>query len=79
MGRRPPLLRDGLQPADPRVDITDTIADGIDSHGANRAYLDGLGRDLDPAEFLHAMTLEPGRVLGVCNAVALGRVQLQDV
>jgi hypothetical protein len=61
------------------VDVTDSIADGIDSLRAHRAYLDGLGRDFDPTAFLHAMTLEPGRALGVRNAVAFGRVQLQGV
>jgi LmbE family N-acetylglucosaminyl deacetylase len=58
------------------VDVTDTIADGIESLKAHATYLDGLGRDFDPAEFLQGMTLGAGRALGVRNAVALGRIQL---
>jgi LmbE family N-acetylglucosaminyl deacetylase len=61
------------------VDVTDTIADGIESLKAHATYLDGLGRDFDPAEFLHGMTLGAGRALGVSNAVALGRIQIQGV
>jgi LmbE family N-acetylglucosaminyl deacetylase len=61
------------------VDVTDTIDDGIESLKAHRVYLDGLGRDFDPAEFLHGMTTEPGRAIGVRNAVALGRIQLHGV
>jgi LmbE family N-acetylglucosaminyl deacetylase len=61
------------------VDVTETIEDGIGSLNAHRAYLDGLGRDFDPAQFLHGMTAEPGQALGVRNAVAFGRIQLQGV
>ena len=52
---------------------------GVESLQAHRAYLDGLGRDFDPAEFLRGMTIGAGRALGVRNAVAFGRVQLQGV
>jgi len=61
------------------VDVTDTLADGVESLQAHRAYLDGLGRDFDPAEFLQGMTIGAGCALGVRNAVAFGRVQLQGV
>jgi LmbE family N-acetylglucosaminyl deacetylase len=61
------------------VDVTETIEDGIDSLNAHRTYLDGLGRDFDPAQFLQGMTAEGGRALGVPNAVAFGRIQLQGV
>ena len=61
------------------VDVTDTIGDGTESLNAHRTYLEGLGRDFDPAAFLHGMTVEPGRAIGVRNAVAFGRVQLQGV
>jgi len=61
------------------VDVTDTLDAGIESLQAHRTYLDGLGRDFDPAEFLRAMTTGPGRALGVRNAVAFGRVQLTGV
>jgi LmbE family N-acetylglucosaminyl deacetylase len=61
------------------VDVTDTLDAGIESLQAHRTYLGGLGRDFDPTEFLRAMTTEPGRALGVRNAVAFGRVQLTGV
>jgi LmbE family N-acetylglucosaminyl deacetylase len=61
------------------VDVTATLDAGIESLQAHRAYLDGLGRDFDPAEFLRAMTIEPGRALGTKHAVAFGRVQLAGV
>jgi LmbE family N-acetylglucosaminyl deacetylase len=61
------------------VDVTDTLAAGVESLRAHRSYLDGLGRAFDPAEFLQGMTVEPGRALGVRNAVAFSRVQLQGV
>jgi LmbE family N-acetylglucosaminyl deacetylase len=61
------------------VDITSTIGKGIESLAAHRAYLGGLGRDFDPAEFLRTVTSEPGRALGVDHAVAFGRVQLAGV
>lgn len=61
------------------VDVTSSLDAGIESLEAHRAYLDGLGRDFDPGEFLRAMTIEPGRALGVEHAVAFGRVQLAGV
>lgn len=61
------------------VDVTSSLDAGIESLEAHRAYLDGLGRDFDPDEFLRAMTIEPGRALGVKHAVAFGRVQLAGV
>jgi LmbE family N-acetylglucosaminyl deacetylase len=61
------------------VDVTDTLDAGIESLEAHRAYLDGLGRDFDPAEFLRGMTIGAGRALGVKHAVAFGRIQLGGV
>ena len=55
------------------VDVTATLAVGVESLQAHRAYLDGLGREFDPAEFLQAMTIDAGRAIGVRNAVAFGR------
>ncbi len=37
------------------VDVTDTIEVGVASLREHRAYLDGLGRDFDPEEFLKNM------------------------
>ena len=61
------------------VDVTDSLPVGVESLQAHRTYLEGLGRDFDPAEFLRGMSIGPGRALGVKNAVAFGRVQLQGV
>ena len=61
------------------VDVTDTLPAGIDSLRAHRAYLDGLGRDFDPDQFLRAVTAGAGQALGVQHAIALGRIQLQGV
>ena len=61
------------------VDVSDTLAVGVDSLRAHRTYLDGLGRDFDPTEFLEGMTVGPGYALGVRNAVALGRIHVNGV
>jgi hypothetical protein len=61
------------------VDVTHTLPAGIDSLRAHRAYLDGLGRDFDPDQFLRAVTAGAGQALGVQHAIALGRIQLQGV
>jgi LmbE family N-acetylglucosaminyl deacetylase len=61
------------------VDVTGHLDAGIASLEAHAAYLEGLGRDFDPAGFLRMMTTEPGRALGVEHAVAFGRVQLTGV
>jgi LmbE family N-acetylglucosaminyl deacetylase len=61
------------------VDVTDTLSAGVASLRAHRAYLDGLGRDFDPEEFLRAFTARAGAALGVPHAVAFGRIQLHGV
>jgi LmbE family N-acetylglucosaminyl deacetylase len=89
----PELLEEGLEPWDGTsevyvmgsnrpshaVDVTDSLATGVDSLRAHRAYLDGLGRDFDPEEFLRGFTAHAGPALGVRHAVALERIQLQSV
>jgi LmbE family N-acetylglucosaminyl deacetylase len=57
--------------ADPThfVDVTDTIEAGIASLRAHEAYLDGLGRDFDPDEFLRNMAGYVGLGAGVEYAV----------
>ena len=42
------------------VDVTDSLAAGVASLRAHRAYLDGLGRDFDPEQFLRAVTAGAG-------------------
>jgi LmbE family N-acetylglucosaminyl deacetylase len=89
----PELLEEGLEPwsgstdvylmgdDDPThaVDVTDTLAAGQASLRARRAYLDGLGRNFDPEEFLRAFTAGPGVALGVRHAVAFGRIRLHGM
>jgi LmbE family N-acetylglucosaminyl deacetylase len=86
------LLDDGLQPWSATavylmgsdrpthaVDVTDSLATGVESLRAHRAYLDGLGRDFDPERFLRELTGHAGRALGVPHAVAFERIQIQGV
>jgi LmbE family N-acetylglucosaminyl deacetylase len=49
------------------------------TRSGHQAYLDGLGRDFDPDQFLRAVTAGAGRALGVQHAIALGRIELQGV
>ncbi|HEY2287755.1 MAG TPA: PIG-L deacetylase family protein [Streptosporangiaceae bacterium] len=55
------------------VDVTGTIEAGIASLREHRAYLDGLGGDFDPDEFLRNMAGYIGLGAGVEYAVGLRR------
>ena len=55
------------------VDVTDTIDAGIASLREHQAYLDGLGRDFDPDEFLRNMAGYTGMGAGCEYAVAFHR------
>jgi LmbE family N-acetylglucosaminyl deacetylase len=55
------------------VDITATIAAGIASLREHKAYLDGLGRDFDPDEFLRNMAGFVGLAASCEYAVGLKR------
>ncbi|MGH7732680.1 MAG: PIG-L deacetylase family protein [Gemmatimonadales bacterium] len=61
--------------ADPThfVDVTATIGAGVDSLREHKAYLDGLGRDFDPDEFLRNMAGYTGMAAGCEYAVGLRR------
>jgi LmbE family N-acetylglucosaminyl deacetylase len=61
--------------ADPThyVDVSDTISAGVDSLREHKAYLDGLGRDFDPDEFLRNMAGYTGLAAGCEYAVGLRR------
>ena len=61
------------------VDVTDSLAIGVESLRAHRAYLDGLGRNFDPERFLRGFTAHAGSALGVPHAVAFGQIRLQGV
>lgn len=55
------------------VDVTDTIDAGIASLREHQAYLDGLGGDFDPDEFLRKMAGYIGMGAGCDYAVGLRR------
>ena len=55
------------------VDVTDTIDAGIASLREHRAYLEGLGREFDPDEFLRNMTGFIGLGAGCDYAVGFRR------
>jgi LmbE family N-acetylglucosaminyl deacetylase len=55
------------------VDVTETIEAGIASLKLHKAYIDGLGRDFDPDEFLRNMAGYVGLGAGVEYAVGLHR------
>jgi LmbE family N-acetylglucosaminyl deacetylase len=55
------------------VDVTDTIDVGVTSLREHKAYLDGLGRDFDPDDFLRKMAGYIGLGAGVDYAVGLRR------
>jgi LmbE family N-acetylglucosaminyl deacetylase len=61
-----------VSPPDPShfVDVTDTIDAGVASLREHRAYLEGLGRDFDPDEFLRNMAGYVG--LGAGREYAVG-------
>jgi LmbE family N-acetylglucosaminyl deacetylase len=55
------------------VDVTGTIEAGIASLREHKVYLDGLGREFDPDEFLRNMTGFTGLAAGCDYAVGLRR------
>jgi LmbE family N-acetylglucosaminyl deacetylase len=62
-------------PGDPShfVDVTATIDAGVASLREHRAYIDGLGRDFDPDEFLRNIAGYVGMAAGCDYAVGLRR------
>jgi LmbE family N-acetylglucosaminyl deacetylase len=55
------------------VDVTDTIEAGIASLREHRAYIEGLGHDFDPDEFLRNMAGYVGMAAGCEYALGLRR------
>ena len=55
------------------VDVTDTIGLGVASLREHRAYINGLGRDFDPDEFLRSMAGYIGLGVGCEYAVGMHR------
>jgi LmbE family N-acetylglucosaminyl deacetylase len=58
------------------VDVGETLARGVASLEAHRAYIDGLGTDFDPQEFLTSMAGFGGMAAGCDYAVLLRRLQV---
>jgi LmbE family N-acetylglucosaminyl deacetylase len=65
-----------MNPPTHYVDVQETLARGIASLEEHRAYLDGLGSDFDPAEFLTDMAGFGGMAAGCDYAVLLRRFQI---
>lgn len=55
------------------VDVTDTIDLGIASLREHHAYIEGLGREFDPDEFLRGLTGYVGLGAGVDYAISMHR------
>ena len=55
------------------VDVTDTIGLGVASLREHRAYIEGLGREFDPDEFLRSMAGYVGLGAGCDYAVSMRR------
>jgi LmbE family N-acetylglucosaminyl deacetylase len=62
-----------MDPATHFVDVGATLATGVASLREHRAYLDGLGTDFDPEEFLTGMAGYAGMAAGCEYAVLLRR------
>jgi len=65
-----------MNPPTHYVDVHDTLDRGIASLQEHRAYLDGLGTDFDPEEFLTNMAGFGGMAAGCEYAVLLRRLQV---
>ena len=55
------------------VDVTDTVDRGVASLREHRAYLEGLGGDFDPEEFIRSITGYGGMSAGCEFAVVFQR------
>src|SRR5690606_26193494 len=56
--------------SDHYVDVSASLDTGIASLRAHQAYIDGLGRDFDPEQFLRGLTEPTGAALGIEAAIA---------
>ena len=71
------VLAAGSPQATHGVDVTDTLAKGIESLKAHDAYLSGLGQQMDPEEFLESFARMTGTRLGCPFAVSFEVFALQ--
>jgi hypothetical protein len=58
------------------VDVSDTLNLGVESLKQHQAYIDGLGTDFDPEEFLKNISGFGGMAAGCDFAVLLKRYQV---
>ncbi|HZP29276.1 MAG TPA: PIG-L family deacetylase, partial [Acidimicrobiia bacterium] len=65
-----------MDPATHFVDVGETLALGIASLREHRAYIDGLGRDFDPEEWLTNMAGYAGMAAGCDYAVLLRQLNV---
>jgi LmbE family N-acetylglucosaminyl deacetylase len=71
------VLAAGSPQATHGVDVTDTLAKGVESLKAHDAYLSGLGQQMDPEEFLESFARMTGTRLGCPFAVSFEVFALQ--
>jgi len=71
------VLAAGSPQATHGVDVTDTLAKGVESLKAHDAYLSGLGQQMDPEEFLESFARMTGSRLGCPFAVSFEVFALQ--
>ena len=72
-GTRAVFIAGGEATATHFVDVTSTIDSGILSLAEHRAYIEGLGTDFDPAQFLRQITGYGGMAAGCEYAVLFRR------
>ena len=73
MGRDPLRLRGRGATPTHFVDVSTTIGAGVASLREHKAYIDGLGREFDPDEFLRNMAGFTGMATGCEYAVGFQR------
>lgn len=72
-GVRSVLMMGSTEPTH-AADVTDHLTAGIASLQAHAVYLEGLGREFDPAEFLRQSTAEAGKAIDTEHAVMFERL-----
>lgn len=65
-----------MQPATHYVDVTATMDRAIESLRAHRAYLEGLGGDFDPEQFLRGFACSTGETVGCELAVSFRQLSV---
>jgi len=71
------VLAAGSPVATHGVDVTDWLAKGVESLNAHAAYLNGLGQQMDPEEFLESFARMSGSRIGHTYGVTFEMFPLQ--